>query len=223
MRPPLGFLVEGHGEFHCLPLLVRRGIWGTHGDIPTARARGAGDLIANLERHLDNLTEFGHPVSLVAALDSRDAQVELRLSDCLSARALLQERTERWLASRAGISRLHPLPSTVTIVLQHPEFESWLAADIEGLLVLFESANGTRPQLSVAAAADESFGECVELLRRLVPGGYRKRGREVELVVKHLQPARMALRSRSFRKFWSVVSDAYTRWADATGGTYGMV
>ena len=116
--PPIGFVVEGSGEYVCYPSVVSRilGCSGLH--IPCANAGGYGNIVRNLGESLQDLVLAYHPYHVVVTSDARDPVKDGVFSNCREARKAVWNAAEDWLASAKGSVRLHPLPRRITVVLQ---------------------------------------------------------------------------------------------------------
>ncbi len=132
-RPPIGFILEGAGEYATYPSLATRSLGAAGLHIPRINARGFGGILTGLEEHLDDLVRSYHPLSIIVAMDLRDV-VECGLYvDCASLRAELLRRAQSWAASRTGAVPFEPMPQPIGVVIQVQLFETWWLADPDGL------------------------------------------------------------------------------------------
>lgn len=217
MRLPIGFVVEGVGEFHAYQPIVRKGITAAHGQIPIANAFGNGTIRKSLEDKLIEVVKTGYPVVVIVTLDVRDALADPRYDHCADVRRDLQDRADRWLDEMRRHGTLVPLPERIVVVLQAPAFEAWLISDFDGL-----QAYGLKRGAERYSCEDVDTGirQPKRWLEQNLSGGFNKRPQEVVRVVKALHPIRMERSSRSFRKFWKEVLNGYKDWARITGGVY---
>jgi len=81
-QPPIGFIVEGDGEYYCYPSLVCRILRKRGFDIPIVNAGGCGSLVKRLDDHLDSLVLSKHPYNIIVTLDLKDMLSEHFYSDC---------------------------------------------------------------------------------------------------------------------------------------------
>jgi len=73
-RPPIGFIVEGHGEYNCYPSLVSRIVDGDGFKIPRVNAMGCGNIVRHLDRQLRPLVLADHPYRVIVTLDLSSLQ-----------------------------------------------------------------------------------------------------------------------------------------------------
>lgn len=207
MTVPLGLIVEGAGEFHALPNLIRKAFPSPYAPLPVVNAGGIGNIVSNLEQLLVDLVRLHHPRRVIITLDKADVVGSL-FTSCENLRISLEDRCATWLAAHAGNFGLHPLPEAIVTVVQTPLFEAWLMADCRS----FEAA-----ELTVAGFTPHTFDNVDaapvnhrDFLHRSLVGGYRKRPSEVTRLSKAIDPYAAANFSRSFRKFMKEVAVAYS-------------
>jgi hypothetical protein len=212
----VGFIVEGVCEFQSFECFIRKGVAAVYGRLPIVNAWGNGGVRKRLEEHLVQVVRASHPVVVIVALDMRDALEEGAYASCAELRADLQVRADAWLAGIDASSVLRPLPQRIVVVVQAPLFEGWLTADPAGL----HGHTGKRSVLHHYENVDESIRSPGTWLNDRLPNGFTKSPILVLAIAKALHPARMAIRSRSFRKFWKEVVQAFRDWETVTGNTF---
>jgi len=209
----VGFVVEGHGEHATVPSIVARLLGLSHCHVPRVLARGFGGITSNLHEHLDDLVQTHHPMAVVITVDRDDVIGALGVASCEKARAKIEGMISDWLASRAAIPRMQPLPVSVVVVLQIPTFESWWLADCVSLartgLFTFEEDCNWNDVDSEVDRPDKL------LLRRRAVSIDIKSADVAKKVVSSLDLGIVHARSRSFRKFAKEVRLAYNRWEEA--------
>lgn len=211
-RPPIGFVVEGRGEYNCYPSLVCRVVGASGFKVPRVNAGGYGNIVRHLRDQLDVLTLAHHPFHIIVTMDLRDILDDGLYTDCAQLCDDLQKQARDWLRDARDDTRLHPLPGLVSIVVQVPKFESWMAADIPGL-VASGYLQSEPPQCS--NVDDEIRDPATWLSRHVTPGRSLKNPRSAKCVVSRLSPTIMREHSRSFDKFCREVESAYDCWSQA--------
>lgn len=206
MTVPLGLIVEGAGEFHALPNLIRKAFPVPYAPLPVVNAGGIGNIISNLEQLLVDLVRLHHPCRVIITLDMVDV-VGSFFTSCATLRLSLEDRCRTWLATQAGNFGLHPLPEAIATVVQTPAFEAWLMAGCES----FQAAGMTVPSFVPHGFNDVDAASINhrDFLHRSLVGGYRKRPSEVSRLSKTIDPLLASKSSRSFRKFMKEVAAAY--------------
>jgi hypothetical protein len=220
-RAPIGFIVEGQGEFNCYPSLVSK-ITKFKGKIPRSNAGGCNGIYRNLRKYLTSLVLVDHPYSIIVTVDFKDAIKNKVAQDCLELLEILDTQICKWLKNEAlNDQRLKPLPTNITSVLQIQKFETWILSDISGLereghiqipdedkdwLVQF-SGNVDELQVDPASWLDKNKTSSRNI----------KSVRYARCVISCLNPEVMQSNSRSFRKFYKEVNAAYQSWLNACG------
>jgi hypothetical protein len=206
---PLGLIVEGEGEFNGLPEIIVRGVVPFTARFPRINARGNGGLRAQLEDHLRDMWKTSRPRAVIVALDSEDAIREQQFRTCEELKVHVQARCDAWLTTIVGAAGA---PVWIRVVVQHPKFESWLAA---GLHIAPAPGSETNVDVDVTDHA--------RWLDEAVDGGYNKHQRTIYSIVTTLHPSRMAACSRSFRKFWAEVRRAHLEWGELHGSSVTLI
>jgi hypothetical protein len=208
IRPPLGFVVEGHGEYYCYPSLVCRVVDGSGFPIPIANARGYGNIVCHLGDQLRDLVLAYHPYHVIVTVDLKDVLEAGLYASCSELRTELERQASDWLLGAQEQPRLQPLPESIVAVIQVKKFESWMIADVCGLresgyLVVDEDQ---------PVDVDEDVDDPASWLRRCtLPGLKLKNPRCAKEVVTCLDPEIIRANSRSFEKFHREVCSSYGR------------
>lgn len=211
LRPPIGFVVEGDGEYHSYPSLASR-IVAAPLNTPRVNARGCGNIVRKLEEHLNDLVITHHPCHAIVTLDLGDVLQQGVFSSCVDLRVELQNRAEAWLASAGSDPRMLPTPESVVVVLQVKTFETWLIADLVGL----DQCRHTRVVDRYSGNVDDVIVNPTRWLRnQLLDGCSPKNPGHAREIISSLDPKRMRTASRSFRKFFDEVSRGYDDWLSA--------
>ena len=91
-RPPIGYIVEGRGEYHCYPSLFSKLDTNWEGFIPKIKTRGNGDIVSNLDEHLRHLAKHYYPITVLICIDLREAVRSHRFKDCIDLREYLEKK-----------------------------------------------------------------------------------------------------------------------------------
>jgi len=217
IRPPVGFIVEGTGEWASYPSIVTS-ICGCSGfKIPRVNAEGCGNITGHLSEHLDDMASVDAPMAMMVTVDLRDVLRNGSFSDCITLKKHLHTLCEQWMATR----RLDPrfagrLPAEIVVVIQVQCFESWLLADSESLVVAgylkrdaigvpLTEVDGT--VLNPSAYIDDNG---TEFFRPKAPAC-------VKSVCSNISTIEMERNSRSFRKFAKEVRRLVVIWQTNNG------
>ena len=131
-RPPIGFIIEGRGEYVSYPSLVCRILGKEVGRIPRNEVRyGCGEISANLDEHLLDLVRVAHPYVVIVTVDLVDFKDQF--ADCVALIDHIQSMANDWLERMRTHPKMSPLPQYIKVVLQIQKFEGWLASDDFGL------------------------------------------------------------------------------------------
>lgn len=215
-RPPIGFVVEGHGERNAYRTLVSRGLAIDSRHLPVVNANGVGSILVRLEELLDLLVKPSHPVHVIVSIDKRDLLRQRSFSSCYELRMHFQSRADAWLQEARGRADLNPVPGTVTVIVQDPMFEAWLIADGIGLVSAQEIVNLS--EAPIWRDVDSEVSNPASWLEpHLKPGFNVKNPTVAKIIANHIDPSRAAAQSRSFRKFWQEIIRCYRNWADLCG------
>jgi hypothetical protein len=213
-RPPLGFVVEGQGEFNCYPSLVCRVVDASGFAIPIVNAGGYGNITRHFGDHLGHLALAYHPYHVIVTMDLKDALEAGLYESCESLRAHLEEQARDWLRRARQQPRLCPLPERIVAVIQVQKFESWMIADIGGLRESgYLAVDEDQPP-----DVDQQVTDPAAWLRGRTLGGLNpKNPRCAKQVISCLDPVIIRVNSRSFDKFRREVCASYGRWSDECG------
>lgn len=209
-RTVVGFIVEGHGEYYGYPPLASK-IVGTPLNVFCLRAKGCGDILKNLEEHLDDMVLSHHPWSVIVTVDMVDCLSE-KLKCCTDIKYDLESKIVSWRIAHEGDEKLNPLPSTIHVVLQCPKYESWMIAHAEALndARLIELDGDFVPWGDVDT---EELQPDKWLERRTRQKAKNPLFQKGCLSCSDIDVIRQ--RSRSFRKFSKEVMSAYEGWIKA--------
>ena len=211
-RPPIGFIVEGRGEYNCYPSLVCRIIDSSGFKVPRVNAGGYGNILRHLRDQLQALVLADHPFHVIVTVDLKEV-IELGLhSDCRQLRADLEKQAKDWLVNARCDHRLQPLPELITVVVQVQKFESWMIADVSSLR---ESGclRAEEPQFS---NVDEEIRDPAAWLRnRISPALNFKNPKCAKCIISCLDLTVVRKHSPSFDKFHREVLSSYNCWCQA--------
>lgn len=207
-RPPIGFIVEGHGEYNCYPSLFCKISDGSGFKIPIVNAGGCGGILKHLGEQLSNLLMTDSPESVIITVDQKDALHQGFAEDHDDLIQKLKQAIEKWQQSAATDPRLQPLPTRICCVIQVQKFESWLIADVEGLKAA-ELIRSDITQMPNAEAIPEPTAWLKDALKyeaNLKSPHFAKK------VVAALTPAVMKNHSQSFSVFYTECQTSYAEW-----------
>lgn len=214
LRPPMGFVVEGHGEFNCYPSLVHR-IVGAHGfKIPRVNAGGYGNIVRNLGDQLRALVLAEHPAAIIVSVDLREVIRDDICATCAELVTALRQQVQDWQVEAIADDRMIPMPSGISIVIQIQQFESWVVADLQSLLMsgysLPHQPNFTNVDVEVpnpAAVLRDQIDPAIDLKNPTI----------AKSVFTQLDVDTMRHFSPSFDKFYREVLASYGDWVEASG------
>jgi len=208
-RPPLGFVVEGTGEYYCYPSLCARIVGAAGGlHIPVVNAQGCGNIVSRLEEQLQSLVLLYNPFEIVVTIDLRDVLSQDMFDSCEDLVHELSQRARAWLEQAGSDSRLCPLPERISIVIQVQKFESWILADVESLW-----PNHLRRRTSQIGDVDHAVDDPARWLKdHLIPFQDIKNPHDAKSIISVLNPDVMRTNSRSFDKLYREIQDSYQRW-----------
>lgn len=207
-RPPIGFIVEGHGEYNCYPSLFCKISNAVGIKIPVVNAGGCGTIIKHLGEQLNNLLITDSPESVIVTVDLKDAlhQGFAKSHDDLF--ELLSLAIKKWQESASTDPRLQPLPIRICCIIQVRKFESWLIADIEGL----KNAELVRHDVMQMPDAEAITEPTVWLKDALRCEANLKSPQFAKKVVTALTPTVMRVHSQSFSRFHAECESMYKEW-----------
>lgn len=207
-RPPIGFIVEGHGEYNCYPSLFCK-ISNTKGvRIPIVNAGGCGTIIRHLGEQLNNLLMIDSPESVIITLDLKDALHQGFAKSHDDLLSLLSLSIQKWKEEASADPRLQPLPIRILCIIQVRKFESWLIADVEGL----KNAELVRHEVTQMPDAEAIIEPTVWLKNSLKCEANLKSPQFAKKVVAAITPAVMKVHSQSFSKFHDECELIYKEW-----------
>lgn len=212
-RPPIGFIVEGHGEYHAYPSIANRIVGTTGMYIPISNAKGCGNILNHLEENLDDLVTVAHPSSVIITLDLRENIRRGNFNDCAELKVHVENKIDEWLTSRSTNIKFRPLPNDIECVIQVISFETWLIADLQGLRD--SGFLAIEDNLSWQNVDAEVNNPCNWINSRQLGPYDLKKPQNVKKLVHFLTPESMSSTSRSFLKFHREVERKYNEWAEA--------
>ncbi len=211
VRPPIGFIVEGHGEHISYPGIVARicGVKNLH--VPVANARGFGNILENLEEHLDDLIRSKHPFAVIVTVDLKDALNEGSWDGCAEVCHVISERISGWKESRSHAEAFKPMPEMYAVIVQIQKFESWWLADPRKLsaLDLFNIDLNECIWHNVDIEVSSPTKWLIQRARRPIN---LKSPSLAQSILSSLDPLVMQNNSKSFSKFLREVQAAYSKW-----------
>ncbi|MEW8221952.1 MAG: DUF4276 family protein [Candidatus Thiodiazotropha taylori] len=207
-KSPIGYIVEGHGEYNCYPSLLSRIVESTGFKIPRVNAGGCGNVIRNLDEQLSDLLLVESPHTVIITVDLIDAIRQNLAENMDELVQILSEQIDKWLNNAQDNERLHPLPRNIIIVIQVVKFESWLISDIEGLIKegLVAKTTDTIDDSEAISSPDKW------LTSNLSISGDIKNPDIAKTIVSALDPNIMRLHSKSFDRFFRKSTSAYNSW-----------
>jgi hypothetical protein len=207
-RPPIGFIVEGHGEYNCYPSLFCKISQSTGIKIPIVNAGGCGSIVKHLDEQLNSLLTIDSPESVIITIDLKDALHQGFAKDHDGLIELLSRAIKKWKKSAANDLRLQPLPKYICCVIQVRKFESWLIADIEGL----KNADLIRQDIVQMPDAEAITEPTAWLKSALKCEANLKSPQFAKKIVSSLTPLIMKAHSQSFSRFYDECNEIYKEW-----------
>lgn len=207
-RPPIGFIVEGYGEYNCYPSLFSKISQSTGIKIPIVNAGGCGSIIKNLSEQLDSLLMTDSPENVIITVDLKDALHQDFAKDHDDLVKLLSSSIEKWQKKASTDQRLQPLPLRICCVIQVHKFESWLIADVDGL----KEAELVRDDVTQMPDAEAIVEPTKWLKAALKCEANLKSPLFAKRVVAALTPTVMKEHSQSFSKFHAECESMYKEW-----------
>jgi hypothetical protein len=212
--PPVGFVVEGDGEYQSYPSLAAKLLDGGY-HFPIANAGGYGNLIGRVGEQLTDLCRRYSPYTAIVTIDAVDSVKDGLFPNCAALREALDAEVAQWLASAADDGRITLVPQRVAVVVQVPKFEGWIACDCESLVTadLMEPAVLAEPRW-----CESDGGNPDRLLRTyFMPGVTVKSPAKAKQIVSALDLHRVRAASRSFDKFARELTACFSVWKQAVG------
>ncbi len=133
LQPPIGFIVEGKGEYHSYPSIITRILCKSGFKIPIALAGGVGNIIKHLDEHLTDIIVADHPLSIIITVDLIDNIKKGTVGDCKELCDLLYGNVQSFIDTHQSKERFQPFPEKFCVVIQVQKFETWFIADKFGL------------------------------------------------------------------------------------------
>lgn len=210
-RAPIGFIVEGEGEYHCYPSLVQQIVGAKGFHIPRLSTGGVGSLVRNISRYLRTLVLTHHPFHIIITVDLKDTIKQNLARSCTQLKADLEKQIKNWLENEGQYNaRLQPLPERITVVIQVQTFETWLIADVASLV----TAGYIKKRTKQPSDVDEQVTKPAQWLQKRTKRDI-KNPKYAKAMASQLDPQVMRLNSHSFDKFFREVESSYLRWTEA--------
>lgn len=211
-RPPIGFIVEGLGEYNTYPSLFSRIVGKSNLHIPRINSGGYGGITSNLKEQLNDITFLHHPYAIIITLDLIDVLKANLFTDCVELHTHLFRQSNEWLSDARLDNRMNPLPEYIQIVIQIQKFESWMISDIPGLITAGFLAHSLTQIKDVDNSVQDPYTWLKEnSLKTLNP----KNLEQAKIIISSLNPAYMKTNSNSFDKFFREVQRLYNLWEAA--------
>lgn len=212
IRPPIGFIVEGMGEYNSYPSLFSRIVNNDHLYIPRINSGGYGGITSNLKEHLSDITLAYHPYTLFITLDLIDVIKANLFNDCSALFDHLILQKNDWLLNAKHDNRMAPLPEYIQIVIQIQKFETWMISDVTGLI----DAGFISPSVSSIKDVDNFITDpCSWLEDNSTQPLNTKNPAVAKTIISSIDPNVMKDNSLSFNKFYREVQKYYALWEQA--------
>ncbi len=218
-QPPIGFIVEGHGEQITFPGIMSRICNIKNAFIPVVNARGFGGIINNLEEHLDDLVRVRHPFVIIITLDLQDVINDGEIDTCSELITYLNEKVQPWIEKRKENPIFLPFPVKIVTVIQIQKFESWWIADIYGLASITEFSidpekfSWDNVDIEIENPSKFLKEVCAKKVNLKSPSLAKK-------IFSVLNFDIIREKSRSFDKFCREIENAYNMWSRRISSIY---
>lgn len=206
-RPPIGFIVEGDGEFNCYPSLLCRMV-NTKFHVPIVNASGCGNIVKNLDEQLNSLLIAWNPINVIVTVDLIDVLKQNLATSPENLNFILTTSIKEWQVKAQNNNRFSSLPENIFPIAQVRKFESWLISDIDGL-----RQNNLMKNQSIQVLNAEEIeypNEWIE--ENLLINGTVKKPKIAKQIISSLDPQKMRLHSQSFDEFYKATTQAYSDW-----------
>lgn len=207
-RSPVGFIVEGHGEYNCYPSLFCRIVNVNGIKVPRVNAGGCGSIVKRIKEQLTDLFLVESPLNVIVTVDLHDVLAQGLATTCVELIQKLNSKIKEWRIAAASNYLLHPLPNKIVCIVQIKKFESWLIADVDGL----RSANLLKSEIDSIEDSEIITNPSKWLKENLLINGCVKSPNVAKKLISALDPERMRLHSRSFDKFYRDTMAFYKKW-----------
>jgi hypothetical protein len=213
-RPPLGFIVEGKGEYYSYPSIVSRIVKACGFCIPVSNAEGYGGILNHIDEHLTDMISSWKPVTIIVTMDLIDVIRAGIVEDCKELTKTLSDSIFRWVEQNKSSNKFVPFPDLFKIIVQIPKFEAWLIADKANLkrggYIHEEGAPWLNVDDEVSNPVQWLEENCQKRINVKHPGTCKEMvtAIDVEIVRGY---------SRSFDKFYREVKFCYDFWLEKCG------
>lgn len=211
-RPPIGFIVEGAGEYNTYPSLCSRIVNNNSLHIPCVNSGGYGGITSNLKEQLNDLVLIYHPFSIIITIDLIDVIKAQLFIDCTQLYSFLSNQSNEWLLESASNPRMHPLPEYIQTVIQIPKFESWMISDIISL----KTANYLNSEVESVNDVDNTINDPHSWLKDNSISSLNPKDPVIaKNIISTINPDIMKTNSSSFDKFFREVEKHFNLWQNA--------
>ncbi|MEW8026831.1 MAG: DUF4276 family protein [Candidatus Thiodiazotropha sp.] len=210
---PIGFVVEGHGEFHCYPSLFCKAVNASGINVPRVNAQGCGSIVKRLPEHLSDLCIAHQPLKIIVTVDLQDVLDQGLSESCADLVSKLNILANDWLEQAANDSRITTLPTSIVAVVQILKFETWLISDTQGL----KNSGLVNEAVDNVEQPEQVANPSTWIKDNLNISGSVKSPRVAKCVTSALAPDRMRQFCPSFDKFYRECVEGYQLWLDTEG------
>ncbi len=207
---PIGFVVEGHGEFHCYPSLFCKAVDASGFHIPRVNAQGCGSIMKRLPEHLSDLCMAHQPLKIIVTVDLQDVLDQGLSENCADLVNKLNTIANDWLEQAANDPRITTLPTSIVVVVQILKFETWLISDTQGL----KDSDLVNQAVENLEQPEQVANPSAWIRDNLNLSGNVKNPRVAKDVTSALAPDRMRQSCPSFDKFYRECVEGYQLWLD---------
>ena len=207
---PVGFIVEGRGEYNSFNALFY-GITGVSARTPCSRPQGYGRILKSLEAELTDLVVTHSVARVVVCIDLKDVVSNKNhgFEDCAALRLSLQERADEWLKKIKDDPRVRFPPEEVVVIIQVKKFESWMIADLDAL----NQAGLLERTIKQVKNVDEMSKDPGSVIKGVLKKGLTtKNPNTARDICRAIRPDIAKKNSRSFRKFDKEMRLAAEKW-----------
>jgi len=207
LRWPIGFIVEGHGEFKSFPSLFSKLKCPWSVPPPRIRAQGNGDIICNIKERLTDMANSYSPLTIIICLDLLDAIRQYEwCTSCKDLKEHLEKEVSQWSEDYTNTEKK---PKNIVIIIVIPKFESWLIADMNAIKQVTNledlSEFGFPEEWE---NVDNEVKNPIKKLGMVFPNEDVKKPSFVKSIISKSDIDTMSNSSRSFRKFLKEVKMA---------------
>jgi hypothetical protein len=214
-RHPLGFIVEGHGEYNAFPTMVVK-ILGCRLFVPIANAGGCGAITNNLSQQLYDFLLIYNSQFLYICIDLIDVIKANQFSNCSELLTHLQNEIHHFETHIYPYHpNLKPLPDKIGVIIQIPKFESWMLSDFSSLAV----NQYIDPTLTQIQDVDNQIPNPSSwIINNFTDTGFDpKNPMSAKRLLSVLDPTVMRTNSFSYDKYFREIESSYKNWLSDCG------